>query len=354
MSGRLSPAGAAEGMHPSMIAAPRATEQKDLPALARFLVHVYKFDSSDPHVDLELLEWKYLYPRPGWQGGRSYLLEKDGQIVAHCGVCPAIFHLPDGNTVESLTMMDWAAAPSFPGVGVMLFRKVMELAPTSFVIGGEPVTRKIVPRIGFRHVGEAPTYAAWLRPWREFRIRPRTLRSALRLFHGLLHPVRTLNPTVGGWDAITVNEFDDSLLPILNSSKRPWTFCKRTLADLNYLLKCPHLEMQAFLLRRQGQLLGYFIIGRAEWEARLLDLVVDSADANDWNLACATVTRTAQLDPEVCRIRTLATVPILGQALLQNGYWCQCEEPIAFYDPTGTLDGAFPVNLQLFETDSGY
>ncbi|MFZ0797643.1 MAG: hypothetical protein WCA13_21055 [Terriglobales bacterium] len=332
----------------------RATQHKDLTALAEFLVRVYQFDPPDHHADPQLLEWKYLYPRDGWEGSRSYLLERNGQIIAHCGIYPVTFHLLDRITVNSVTMMDWAADPAAPGVGVVLYRKLMAIAPTSFVIGGAPATRLMIPRIGFRHVGEAQTYAAWLRPWREFRTRPRTRRSILRLLHGLTHPTHSRGQTSAGWDFAAVNQFDDSLEPVLNDTKRTWTFCGRTLADLNYVLKCPHLEIRGFLLRRQGQLMGYFIIGQADWEARLLDLVVNSADANDWNSACATVTKAAQLNPEVCRIRALATFPILRQALIWNGYWCQSTEPIVIHDPANALGGAFPVSFQLIDGDSGY
>jgi hypothetical protein len=337
-----------------MIAAIRETEHQDLPALAMFLRRVYQFDASDCHADTQSLEWKYLSPAPERQGNRSYLLERDGKIVAHCGICPVTFHLPDGTTVNSLTMMDWAADRSTPGVGIRLFRKLMEMAPTSFIIGGAPATRLIVPRIGFRLVGEVPTYAAWLRPWGEFRTRPFTRRSTLRLLPGLAHPARNHSSAIAGWDFTPIDEFDDSVLPLLNSRSSAWTFCQRTLADLNHLLKCPNLEIRRFLLRRQGQLMGYFIFGRAEWEARLLDLVVDSADAKDWNLACAAVTRAAQLDSKVCRVRALATFPILSQALVWNGYWCQYKEPIAIHDPTNVLDHAFPVSFQLLDGDSGY
>jgi hypothetical protein len=230
----------------------------------------------------------------------------------------------------------------------------MEMAPTSFIIGGAPASRLIIPRIGFRHVGEAPTYAAWLRPWREFRARPRTRRSILRLLHGLTHPARSSGEESAGWDFAPVDQFDDSLLPLLSGANRTWTFCQRTVAGLNHLLKCPHLKMQGFLLKRRGQLVGYFVIGRAEWEARLLDLVVDSADENDWSLACAAVTKAARLDPKVCRIRAQATVPVLSDALARNGYWRQYKEPILIYDPTNALDRAFPVSFQLFDGDSGY
>jgi hypothetical protein len=337
-----------------MIGTLRVTEPNDLRSLAAFLARVYKFEPSDFHADPRLLEWKYLYPRASWQGGRSYLLERDGNIVAHGGVCPVSFRLPSGQIVSSLTIVDWAADPLNPGVGISLYRKLMEMAPTSFVIGGAAVTRQMVPRIGFHHVGEAVTYAAWLRPWREFRTRPRTGRSVLRLLHGLTHPLPVCGRLSQQWEFVLVREFDDSLEPILRGAKRPWTFCQRTVADLNYLLQCPHLVTRGFLLRRQGRLGGYFIIGQSGWEARVLDLVVDSDDVNDWKQVCAAMTKAALLDPEVCRVRILSTVPILGQALAWSGYWCQSKEPIALHDPADALGRAFPVSFQLFDGDSGY
>ncbi len=337
-----------------MIAAIRTTDHRDLLALSKFLVRVYNFEPSDFHFDPRLLEWKYLYPRAGWQGSRSYLMEKNGNIVAHAGVGPVSFRLPTGQLVNSLTIMDWGADSTVPLAGITLFRKLMGKAPTAFIIGGAPVTRQIMPHIGFRPVGDALTYAAWLRPWQEFRTRPRTGRSVLRLLHGLAHPVPVRSRLSRQWESVRVSEFDDSLQPILSGEKRAWTFCQRTVVDLNYLLRCPHLEMRGFLLKREGRLGGYFIIGKSGWEARLLDFVIDSEDVNDWKHACAAATNTALLDPEVCRIRILSTVPVLSQALAWNGYWCQYEEPIVIHDPSKALAGAFPVSFQLFDGDSGY
>ena len=131
-----------------MIATIRATDHKDLPALSKFLVRVYKFEPSDFHFDPRLLEWKYLYPRAGWQGGRSYLFERGGEIVAHGGICPVSFRLPTGRTVSGHVIVDWAADSRTPGVGVMMYRKLMQTASTSFAIGGEPDTRKPLIKIG--------------------------------------------------------------------------------------------------------------------------------------------------------------------------------------------------------------
>jgi hypothetical protein len=337
-----------------MTTAIRPAERKDIPALAKFLARVYKFAPSDHHADPQFLEWKYLRPGHDRARSRSYLLEKEGGIVAHCGICPVTFHLPGGTTVNSATMMDWAADPSSPGVGIRLFRNLMEMTATSFVIGGAPATRLIVPRIGFRPAGEASIYAAWLRPWREFRTRPFSGRSALRLLHGFSHPLRNRHRADTGWELTAISLFDESILPLLSTTKRNWTFCQRTLADLNHLLQCPHLKMQGFLLKRQGQLVGSFVIGKAGWEARLLDLVLDSDRIEDWSLACAAVTEAARLDPQICRIRIQATFPVLRDALGQNGYWLQYNEPIMIHDPTKVLDRAFPVSFQLFDGDSGY
>jgi hypothetical protein len=338
----------------TMIGTLRATERKDLQELGEFLVRVYKFEPSDFHFAPRLLEWKYLYPRTGWKGGRSYVLEREGKIVAHAGVCPVFFRLPTGQVVSSVTIMDWAADPAIPFVGIKLFRKLMAMAPTSFIIGGAAITRQIIPRMGFSSAGNAVTYAAWLRPWREFHGRPLTQRSILRMLHGMTHPVRRSSKLSGLWESVRVSEFNDSLQPILSGGKHPWTFCQRTVADLNYLLKCPHLEMRGFLLRRGDKLGGYFVMGKAGWETRLLDLVVDSQDGNDWKSACAAVTNAALLDREVCRIRVLSAVPMLSQALLWNGYWCQYEDPIMLHDPGDALSRAFPVGFQLFDGDSGY
>ena len=82
-----------------MIGTLRAAKQNDLPALAQFLVRVYKFEPSDFHFDPRLLEWKYLYPRAARQGSRSYLFERSGEIVAQGGICPVSFRLPTGRIV---------------------------------------------------------------------------------------------------------------------------------------------------------------------------------------------------------------------------------------------------------------
>jgi hypothetical protein len=111
--------------------------------------------------------------------------------------------------------------------------------------------------------------------------------------------------------------------------------------------------MQGFLLKCGDKMVGYFLLCTAEWEARLLDLLVDSENPSDWRAACAAVIEAARLQPKACRVRAQASIPLLSEALSRNGYWIQYRDATMIHDPSNLLEGAFPVDLQLLDGDSG-
>src|SRR5207302_6231726 len=84
---------------------------------------------------------------------------------------------------QAICLIDWASARGAPGMGIMLVRKMAELAPILLSIGGSGMTRQIMPRIGFKQCGELASYVRVLRPFRQFRVRPeaRNFKSILRL-----------------------------------------------------------------------------------------------------------------------------------------------------------------------------
>jgi hypothetical protein len=331
----------------------RPVEAKDLPALSRFLVRAYQVDVASNLSNTAFLEWKYLSPRPGSVGSRSFVLEKEGKIVAHGGICPVSFRLPSGNLVSAITIMDWAADQHFPGVGITLFSRLMKLGDAVFIIGGSTATRQILPRIGFRQVGQALTFARWIRPWKEFRTRPMEGRSLLRLAHGLTTSLRQATP-VSRWQVQATPRFEGPLQLLLASRELLLTRCERSVTDLNYLLQCPAGQMKGYVLFEKGNVRGYFILEQAHWESRLLDIFVSSGNIEDWKLAYAAATCAAAADPDVCRIRAVATTPLHGEALRGSGYWVQVKEPLMIHDPRGFLAGAFPANFQFCDWDAGY
>jgi len=333
---------------------PRPIQNDDLDQVARFLRRVFENESSS-FADVGMLDWKYLHPRPGWTGSRGFLIETNDQIVAYGGIVPATFRLSGGGTVSSVAVIDWAADRKAPGAGVVLIKSLLEKAGNIFSIGGSPTTRQILPKIGFHDSGnELLVYARWLRPWREFWLRPKDFRAALRLAHGMADSFRRKPLPAEGWQCVAVSEFAPSLQALLDRTKLSLTFCQRTVGELNYMLRCPSVRMNGYLLQRGGETAGYFILAKTGWEARIVDILVDSAHPEDWRSAYAVASLAAMREPEVCRIRAWATAPVFSRALLHNGFWLQQKLPILVWDPKNALANAFPVNLQMFDGDFAY
>jgi hypothetical protein len=335
-----------------MIGVLRAIEAKDLGPVATFLLKVHGLDAAS-NFDTRVLNWKYLSPRSEWTGSRGFVLEKDGRIIAYGGVLPTVFRLPNGDVCKSVTLIDWAAERSVPGAGVALMSKVLQKAGTIFIIGGTPAARKVLPQIGFRGAGDVTAYARWVRPWKEFWIRRKTPRSALRLAHAVAHSICSKGTFVKDWDSELVNKFDGSLQTLLDRRPGSMTFCQRSVESLNYMLKCPAVEMKGFLLRRKQSVMGYFILGKTGWEGRLVDILVDSDDPQAWELACATATHTITNEPEVCRIFAWATAPPLREGLIKSGFWLQDKKPVMVRDPRNALLGA-ALDLQLFDGEGAF
>jgi hypothetical protein len=111
------------------------------------------------------------------------------------------------------------------------------------------------------------------------------------------------------------------------------TSCQRSVDVLNYMLECPAVAIKAFLLKRDGVTAGYFMIGKAAWEGRIVDIFVDSGDVKDWAFGYGQAVAAAVQEEEVCRIRAMASVPLLQSALTKNGFWLQQEYPVMVKDP---------------------
>ncbi len=61
----------------------RTTDINDLPAIQRLLQSAFHTGPDSPNIESALLRWKYYDPGPEWTGSRSYVLERDGALLAH-------------------------------------------------------------------------------------------------------------------------------------------------------------------------------------------------------------------------------------------------------------------------------
>jgi len=337
----------------SMSSMLRPIEALDLKKVSEFLLKTHGLTESATFACPSVLEWKYLLPRSGWTGARGFVLEKKDRIIAYGGVIPAVFKLPSGESIPSATVIDWAADPSVPGAGIILINKLQEQAGPVFVIGGSAASRRVLPKIGFRAAGEISSYSAWVRPWKEFRRRTKSGRSLLRLAHGFTHPMHVDQAPTEGWEATAVEEFESSLQKLLDNrvARLPW--CGRTVGDLNYMLLCPAVPMKGFLLRRRGNTVGYFILGNAGWEGRVVDLQLSLDDPKDWKSAYGVAVNAICRCPDICRISAWAMPPV-SDVLLDLGFWLQGTKPILLRDPSNKLARAFPADLQLLDGEAAF
>src|ERR1700730_17741318 len=159
----------------------RHTTPEDEKGLIEFLIRIFAADPRDDFVNPSLLRWKYWSEREDFREPRSYVIEKDGRIVAHAGLWPVT--LRTGPTIErGVHMVDWAADPTAPGVGVSLLQRLTKSFDFVYSIGGSEMTQDVLPKLGFRTVAETLTWARPIRPWKQMlHHQSKDLRLPLRL-----------------------------------------------------------------------------------------------------------------------------------------------------------------------------
>jgi len=250
-------------------------------------------------------------------------------------------------------MLDWASAKNVPGAGVLLARKLEEIAPVLITTGGSEATRQVLPKIGFTPRASFGYYARVQRPWLQFRTRPREGRKALpRLIRNTLWSRSSTAPG-RGWSAQVSNP-DEGLLVRLNAQAVAYPRSSYSAAFLEFMLRCPAARMRYFSLVKDGSTQGYFLLARVGGQARLADLRLLSTRADDWASACAAVTHSVSRDPDVCELAAIAPLPLIGDALERNGFRSRGGIPVFIRDPRELLARSGPIHLSMLDDDSAY
>lgn len=103
------------------------------------------------------LRWRYL--EPSFQ--RGYLALRDAECLAMVSVFRRPY-LSGAGVVHVADSFDWFTLPELQnsGLGVRLMRRVMKDPDPVIVTGGSPITRDLLPKMGFRTLGPVRRY--WL------------------------------------------------------------------------------------------------------------------------------------------------------------------------------------------------
>src|SRR5262245_28091852 len=184
----------------------------DLDAIAALLGKAFDAPPDAAFLDRRLLEWKYFEPFGARSLPRSYVLRRDGAVMAHCVAMPMDLRVAGGRAGSSplpaVCFMDWAGSRELPGAGSILMKKLLAQSAVAIVAGGSTATRQTIPRLGFRIHGAVELFARVIRPWRQARSRPSAgaVKNVARLARNTWWSVRPAGAS-RGWCVRPVEAF---------------------------------------------------------------------------------------------------------------------------------------------------
>ncbi len=285
----------------------RPLHSDDLDELSRFLTSGFGAAADADFAAPEVLRWKYLESTGESQepAPRSYVArDESGAIVGHLGFCPTAFTGATigapGGRVPALHMIDWLGSPNRRGVGVSLMRKVNEIAPVQFGLGGSRAGRDVAERSGYDLLPPIHAYQRILRPVRWLRrAGVGSPRPAARLARDLAGRLRG-RPTApcAFIDAAPVASFGAEAAEVAKSAAEDATLTERTPERLNHLLRFPRQAMSGFeLLDPAGRTRGFAVLNRIPQPktgivvGKIVDCLLDAPEPDLWRDAFAELAR---------------------------------------------------------------
>jgi hypothetical protein len=328
-----------------------ASLPSEQPAIAEFLRTTFHAGPALSSFRPEVLNWKYFSDHPDWDGTRSYVVKRDDRIVAHGGVWPLHF-VKVATELKGIHLIDWAASRSATGAGVLLLRRLADMTDVLLTIGGSPDTQAILPKIGYRQVGELKLHARVLRPWSQFRsTTDRSWKAPLRLLRNAMWSVPSLPLPPRGWHVSRIPRFDSTLESILDGTMTEVFTSRRTVLGLNHILSCPAASFSAFVVHRLQRPCGYFLLSQVGKQTRIVDLRVEGEDSEPWMAASIFAMRTAAAIPDTFEVAAGFSMPRINEVLRQIGFRLRGNIPVFCYDPKKLLDAKSVLNVSLLDGD---
>jgi hypothetical protein len=261
---------------------------EDMEEVRAFIGRVFPIDINAFRP--EVMRWKYFEPHPYWEGSRSYVLRYNGKIAAHTCLIP--IRLPSQSKIlKTACGVDWIAGKVVPGAGGAIFKKLLEKVDLLFAIGGTDDALSVIPKLGFKSVGNLQLFRRVVKPIKRFMARKPT---SLRPWAGLVKDVAQLRVAPAHddrWKIQDVLRFDESINDVLRAAEPDGIHPERDAAFLNYVLDCPAVPVHGHLLLRDGNRMGYAVTSETGATCRIAELRLASSVAQDWTAAYAAITR---------------------------------------------------------------
>ena len=294
----------------------RPTTEKDAPQIISFLSPLLQKESLRP----DLLYWKLWAFREDYSEPRSYVLERNGNIVAHAGIWPATLRTAAG-TVRGCHLFDWAADSRALGAGVAIIQRIGEMFDFIYAIGGAQMTQKIIPAIGFKKVGEEWAAARPLRPFRQaLTHQSKDWRMPARLVRNTVWSVIPMIPRSGGW-SIQEGLGDSNGHMILLDNLRSKAFFR-------YLQSCPTARIKVFEIRKDDRNAGQFALSLLYNQVRIAGVWLNNPSPENLHAGYALAQQVARTIGDAYEITSTGSTESSERAAVSSGLRIRKRTPI--------------------------
>jgi hypothetical protein len=323
----------------------------DATAISAFLSEIFRLPSTAALIDPRHLAWKYWTSRPDWQGSRSFTARHGEQIVAHVAAWPTRIRLVDRD-LPAAHLIDWASDPRFPGSGIWLIRQVRAKARVLIATGGTEMTRRTLPVLGFRPIGNVYAFARPVRPLRQALTTPqKTWRLPARAARNTLW--RVAQPgTPADWSAAPA-EPDEIPRTVWPQPAASAAVTARDAGIYRYVVSSPAARHALFTLKRGSEAVGYFCLCYAKHVVRIADLWVASTAVDDWCAGFRTAAAFAGRTPDACEVTAWASTARAKQALAGAGFRLRDSCWLSIFGDGRLLDG-HELHVQMLDCDASF
>ena len=302
--------------------------------IVEFLCQRFGVSSEHRPFRSDVLRWKYFTPHPYWKGSRSYVYRRDGKIVAHGCVMPARWLMAEG-TVNTACVIDWAADPAVPGVGILLYRGIGKLLDGLMGIGGSDDARRTLLRAGYHPIHSIDVLRSVIRPGEHHlqADRQKDWKTPIRLARDVLRMTQQSAQVPPGWSAERVSQFNASIEPSFPAPGRPsLAVAERSVGLLNYCLECPAAQMEAYRVRGSGSSIGYFLLSKIANECRICDFGINTVEPKGWRALAALAVAAAREDSNITQIRLGTSSKVIREAFESAGFQSESIQPLVYWD----------------------
>jgi hypothetical protein len=315
---------------------------------------VFNMERNHPGLSGAQMHWKYWRESSDWVGSRSFVMEREGTIIAHGAVVPLECAWGD-RKLNVVHLIDWAARRDCTGAGITLMRRVGEMTDGVFAAGGSESTQKILPALGFKPVGTATAFLLPLRPLVRIGDSFRHWRSAARLGRGLLLSLtaHASGAPPHGWSVRPAYGTDVRAIHFPNSGRgNDVALFSRTEAKIADLLQCPIAPGQLYIVERNGRGCGYFVLTLAGKQCRLAEAWVDSNEAHGWQALYKLAIQQAKADHHLAELAAVASTPVEIDALQSAGFPIQSRINLQLWMRNGKVPQT--IRYQMVDGDAAY